>query len=111
MAATWTTEEPAEGSAAATGMMPAGLLAALTGTSSGTLERGLETAALTRRGGCGLSSPAVFGESAGIVADGGSASARFPVEELEEPAGLPGEGLAMLLSDLVVTSEEAPLAG
>src|SRR5258708_499334 len=111
MAATWTTEDPGEGSAAATGTMATGLMAGLGVTSAGMSERELGTAALTRLGACGLSSPAAFEESSGMSAGGVSPADCFPAEEIEGLAGLPGAGLEPLFSDLVVTSEEPPLTG
>src|SRR5260370_36840044 len=77
MAASWTTEELGEGSAAATGTMPAGLMAGLGVTSAGTSERGLGTAALNGVGASELSSFAAFGEPSGMIADGVSAAAFF----------------------------------
>src|SRR5258705_8704469 len=108
MAATWTTEDPGEGSAAATGTMPAGLLAGLSVTSAGTSERGLGTAALTRLGMGALSPPAAFGESSGLIADCVSPAACLPGGEVAGFAGLPGAGLELLFFHLFVTSGEPP---
>ena len=58
-----------EDSAAATGMMPAGLFAGFGVTSAGDSEREDATTALTRAGAGGLSSAAVFGESSGMIAE------------------------------------------
>jgi hypothetical protein len=49
--------------------MLAGLMAGLGVTSADTSERGLERTALTGLGVGGLSSPAAFGESSGMIAD------------------------------------------
>ena len=69
MAATWTTEDPGEGSAAATGMMPAGLVAGLEVTSAGRSERGPLRDALTVLSARALSSLVEFGESSGTMSD------------------------------------------
>ena len=91
--------------------MPAGLMACLSVTSTGKSGRGLGTTALTRLGIGGLSSPAAFGESSGMIADDVSAAVCLPAEGFEGFAGLPGEGLEPLFSDFVVTPEELPLTG
>jgi hypothetical protein len=62
-------------------------------------------------GGGVLSSLAAFVESSGRIADEVSAAACLPAEEVDGPAGLPGAGLELLFSDLVVTSEEPLLTG
>jgi hypothetical protein len=91
--------------------MPADLVAGLGVTSAGTLGRGLVTTALIGVGDGVLSSLAAFVESSGRIADEVAAAVCLPAEEFDGLAGLPGEGLELLLSDFVVTSEEAPLAG
>ena len=90
-------------------MMPAGLLAGFGVASAGLSERALVTTALIGAG--GLSSSAVLEESSGLLADWVSAENCFPGEGVEGLARLPAAGLEVLLSDLVVTSDEALLAG